>query len=64
VGKVTGVIELNIAKQVHGHYRDQNAGQVVIERLVMVPLKERNISSFWKHPEGMKILFRKKLRAD
>jgi uncharacterized ubiquitin-like protein YukD len=38
--------------------------EVTIKRLIIVPLKGWKISHIWEEPLQIKILFRKKLRAD
>ena len=52
--------------------RNQNAGRSYsmkidnssIERVEIVPLKGCKSSNIWEQPQQIKILFRKKLRAD
>jgi len=38
--------------------------EITIERLITVPLKGWKSSNIWEQPSQIKILFRKKLRAD
>jgi hypothetical protein len=44
--------------------RDQNAGRNHNIKAGNAPLKEWNSSNIWEQPKQIKILFRKKLRAD
>jgi len=44
--------------------RDQNAGRDHNIKTDIIPLKEWNSSNIWEQPKQIKILFRKKLRAD
>ena len=43
---------------------DQNAGRSQVQRLITIPLKGWKISNIWEQPLQIKILFKKKLRAE
>ena len=45
-------------------FRDQNAGRIHIVRLIIVPSTEWRILSIWEQLLQIKILLRKKFRAD
>jgi hypothetical protein len=44
--------------------RDQNTGQITIYRMIIIPLKGWKSSNIWEQLLQIKIIFRKKLRAD